>query len=74
MVVNDQTLKQQQKKPSALRFYLVKDCKVLIVDCVIKESKGEPQYTQAIMVWEGFPGLANIIITVGYDVWVQLTS
>ena len=36
------------------RFYLVKDCEVLIVNSLIKELKVGLEYTQAIPVGEGF--------------------
>ena len=36
-----------------LRFYLVKECEVLIADSLLEEWKVGPQYTQAILVREG---------------------
>ena len=39
------------------RFYLVKDCEVLIVNSLIKELKVGLEYTQAIPVGEGFLNL-----------------
>jgi hypothetical protein len=50
-----------------LRLYLVKDCEVLIVNSLIKELKVELRYTQAILVQEGFPNLANDTIVVRLD-------
>jgi hypothetical protein len=62
------------KKQLKLRFYLVKDCEVLVVDALRDELKIGPQYTQASRAWEGFLGHGNNTIVVRHDLWVQLTS
>lgn len=45
-----------------------------MIDSLRKELKAWPQYTQAILVHEGFRDVANEIITIRHDAWVQLAS
>ena len=44
----------------------MKECEVMIVNSIIKVLKVGPQYTQAILVREGFLGPADGIMAVGY--------
>ena len=51
---------------------MVEKCEKMIVDSLLEELKVGPQKTQAIPIRDGFLGLADGIITIGYDAWVQL--
>ena len=50
-----------------LRFCMVKDCEILLVDSFIEELKARLQCIQAISTGEGFPVLANGALAVWLD-------